>query len=315
MRILIVVLLAACFSPGLLAQQAVDPEAIRKEMEKLAAARERAQDRRRQEVLRQVTEAAATPVSAGRFYEQAVRATRFTGRRAQLQDFAEWRKQNDWLGSSEFRAAAQLHLAYLVLTLRRAASDEPEVFVRPSRDYLEDYRQIQSRQFSRQDRAPREQRELLNSAVDGSVISEWLQIAPLIADIEDWEIVPGNFRGILEKNIRKHLREQADPALLQTWDYQIAIETENASDERLEYEREQFDYVRLPQLHFAKARDMLALGETQGALRNILRLMANYPEHGDFDQWAAAVESALAEMEPETVEVEETTPAPPDEED
>jgi len=279
---------------------AADPGLIRQELEYLLKQRRELKERAREEMAAMFEKAAESRGAAMNLYEEAIKETLFAGRSGQLQDMVEWRRKNDaWLKSQEFDAALRLHLKYLALTIKRAGSDQPDQFVAPSTKYLEELLAADKRFFAAQDKAPKEQTDLLSAPLTNSPIVRQRQLAPFLTGVagKEWEMVPGNVEGILNNNIRRVLREAGNPMLLETWDYQVRYEQERSTADRLRLTTAEFENLRLPTLNALKAEDMIQLGQQQEALEIYLKLIRNYANHPSFEAW---VDKALGLLPPES---------------
>jgi hypothetical protein len=290
------------------AQNAPTPaeaDKIRNELEILLRQRNEVKERARAEIIDNFRKAAESSGGARSIFEEAIRDTQFAGRSGQLQDMVDWRKKNeDWLRSPEFAAALQLHLDYLALTLQRASGADEMELAKRSKAYLDRLLEAEKRHFSGQGRPPREQADLLNAPVTNGVIAKQRGLDPFLTGIPGnaWELSAGNAQGILEKNIRKTLRDKKDPALMDTWDFQIAFEQESANSSRLRHNQQTFQAQRLPSLQASRAKDLILLGQSGNALLVYLDLIRKNPQHPEFESW---VSSAL-ELLPQ-----EASPAPP----
>lgn len=269
---------------------------LKAEFEALFERRALQKQSERRSVMEQVQNAARTPAGASSAYADAYRTVQFAGKTGEAAQFAEWRKNNDsMLNSIPFRTAAQIHLTYLVLTLQRAGSDKPEDFVEPSFQYLKNLMEAK-RQLDRQADSSKQQNELLQQGVDRGIFARAWRLEPFMAGIKNWEMAPANIEGILNNNIRPVYREQKNPALLETWDWQIKLEEEEMRNIRSEHQREVFQNERRPRLLFSKAREHAALGQTMGAVTESMSILRANPSHPDFDKWAEQIRTWLAEL-------------------
>jgi len=238
--------------------------------------------------------AAAGGTQAVNLYEKAVEETRFAGRKDKVQAFTDWKKQNgDAFRGREMQEAALLHVRYLILSLERADADDAGDFAKPSLEYavtlagaLESRRKAQG--------VPKDALELLDKPLAQGVIAQWFGLAPWLPKGDSWEPVPGNLAGILDKNVRPVLRENRDPRLLETWDYQIALEAARVEDGRLEHAAARFERIDRPNILFSKANDTAALGLKNRAVQEIIVLAKAHPSHPDFSKWIERARELLA---------------------
>jgi hypothetical protein len=291
------------------AQTPNDPSRLLEQLEKLAEQREQRRQSGLTQVLRLIEQAAASPNAAGQAYIDAYRQTELVGESAPAAAFAEWRDKNSsWVNSREFRTAAQLHLQYLHLTLRRGMSDDPSAFLQASKNHLQNLAEAQRSLFSRQDRPNQAQRQLLQNNLRESIFAKNWNLAPFFRQIPDWEWNPGNFAGIAEKNLRSYHRANQDPEILQVWDWQIQLEQDLATAGRRSGQDDEFLTLRFPSLRMDRAADTAAIGRPTEAVQEGLRILADnrYQEHPDYEKWVDMTRGWIKAMKP--------IPAPSDEE-
>lgn len=281
------------------AQPTNDPDRLLERLEKLAEQREQRRQSGLTQVLRLIDQAAASPTSAGQAYIEAYRQTALTGESAPAAAFAAWRDKNSsWLNSREFRAAAQLHLQYLALTLRRGQSDDPAAFLQPSRNHLENLADAHRNLFSRQENPSQAQRQLLQGNVRESIFAQQWSLAPFFREIKDWEWSAGNFGGIAEKNLRAYHRANQNAEVLAVWDWQIRLEQDLATSSRRGGGDEEFSTQRLPTLRMQRAADAAAIGRPGDAVQEALRILSdpNLQEHTDYEKWVTMTREWIEAM-------------------
>lgn len=258
------------------------------------------------QVLDTVETAAKSPQAAGQAYISAYKNVKLAGKVTQAKDSQDWNEKNkDWLHSREFQRAAQLNLEYLALTLRRAASQKPLDFIEPSISYLKTLADAEKTLFNSQEKISPAQKELLSGSVKTSLFAEDWKLAPFLQDVPDWEWSPGNVEGILEKNIRKAYREKKDHRLLETWDFQLAMEQARFADVRKTHELENFRLVRVPTLQIRKATDRALLGETNQAAADAMKILAANQEHPSFETWVGTIRKWLDTKEEKSTSLTE----------
>lgn len=300
------------------AQSNRDLDLLLERLEKLAEQRSSNKDAQLRKVLPNVQRAASSGPNAVSAVTDGYRSIEFAGRPAS--DFVSWRDQNKaTLNSNEFRAAAQLHAEYLSITLQRAASEKPEDFVRPSLEYLDKLSNAWSSLFSRQENTPQLQNAMLRTSVRDGVLAKLWELAPFLPDLRNWEFVPGNAEGILDKNIRPFLREQKDSRLVETWDWQMKFEESQFKPRDRSHAVEMFQTRRIPDLKMRQAADRAALGDPVQAARQGVEVLTQFPAHPGFDDWVASVrgwleearKNPVAEDAPASRETPGTEPAAP----
>jgi hypothetical protein len=222
------------------------------------------------------------------------------GKVGQSGEFSEWQKKNsEWLSNPDFRAAVQLHLQYLALSMERAASDRPEDFLVPSRGHLEAVADLQ-RRFTTSN-PPNQARDVLQMGIKGSLFTQAWQLKPFLKIEGAWADSPGQVEEILQQNIRPILRKQRSADLPATWDWQIQYETDLLVRERRQHVRDQFDNVRRPALLFQQAQARAELGQTARAAADGIKILQAHPAHPEFDSWVEEVSEWLEKAPPKTL--------------
>lgn len=266
---------------------------ILKELEMLEARHKATLRASKTQALAKLQAAAQSGPAAVRLYTKAVEEIQFDGRVVKGQAFQDWQEKNaEILGSREMEIAAQLHIRYLILGLQRGETENGEDFVNPSLTYLRELEDFLLDQ-SKKPPLPQDTRKLLESPAGDGLISKMMFLGPWLPK-NNWEAVPGNFTGILDKNIRPHLLKTKSPFLAQTWDMQIKFEGSRAENGRIDNEIENFNTVKAPALRFAKADARYQIGQRNIAANEILSLIRNNPAHPDFEKWIARLREILS---------------------
>jgi hypothetical protein len=309
---LLLLLLIAGMAGSATAQTNRELDELLKKLEQLAETRAQSKDAALRKILPEVEKAASTGGYSVGAYADAYRSIELAGRTALAADFAAWRETNrDVLNSNDFRAAAQLHAEYLVLTLKRSNSEKPEEFIQPSLDYLKSLEDAWSKVFSRQDKPSPMQKQLLEGNVREGLMAKHWDLAAFLPDLRDWEFVPGNAEGILDKNIRPLLRKENDKRIVDTWDWQMKFEESKFSPRDRSHAVEMFKNRRLPALKMRQAEDRAATGDPLRAARDAVVVLTQHPEHPSFDQWVENVRKWLDAAR--KLPAETPTDAPPEE--
>jgi len=276
----------------------------------------------------EIGDAISSPGAAGNYVLDCMRKVRFEGHPGGNVEFSEWKKKNIGLYSDhDFEQAANLHLRYLALTLKRATLDSAEPVMQETWDYLgllkksqdvivghlRDPAQVKIQVYDEKKREVTGEmiaqiddiklanaantrayiEELLNGSVNGGLAAQALKLDKLLQGISEWEMVPGNFSGIMEQDIRSVLRKTKDPRLVATWDDEIAYLnalTKLKKDEQAESEFEKETY---PRLRWKQANDVELVGMPNRALTMRIGLAKQFPEHPDFEQWTSEISSDL----------------------
>lgn len=304
------VLTAGVFVSGSIAQDDValpDLNTVISELENFRETQARNRERAMNETLATFRESARNRQAASRAFADAVRMVNFDGKPNAAARFQDWRRdKSDLLNSRNLQAAAQLHLQYLALTLGRIGTGDTPQTVSESIAYVRELGNARA-EFGGDLGRPEEVRDLLNKPLHEGVFVRSVGLGQLIQNQgKDWELNPGNINGILEKNVRRVLREQKDPRLLETWDLQIEIEGRIAGDASGNVEGSAFAETGRPQLQWNKANDLVAIGQSGRGLSAMLSLIRAHPSHANINQW---VDRAVALAREQQTAVSTPTPA------
>lgn len=322
--------------------QPPDAAAILRELDQVESGNASTLQSRRTSALAQLAAATDSGSSAVDFQLRALEGTR---PKDKLKDLQLWRQQNDQLlGSAQYQNAALFQLRYLTLALQRtdqhdASAQIPEYLAyvnaltsEPSLNpvpvtRLQNDSNTENMAADRNMAATKKLKKmavpapanfrtdqyvvgLLRQPLKKSPVVIWLNIGDLLPDGEDFEAAPGNFRGILEKNVRAPMRAQSDARVPAVWDTQIGIETAAATATQNEQLAEDFNKVKLPALLFRKAQDTALVGMPNRALQQTMFLIRNYPNHPDLGDWVEYTRSLLAKPSPTPAgSAGKTTPA------
>jgi hypothetical protein len=268
------------------------------------------------------------PGSAGNFIIDCIREVRFEGKPDAIALFAVWKKENRALLSDhDFETAANLHLRYLAMTLRRAMVDSNEPMQEEVWQYLAKLdqsqellaevepnpRQVRFRLYDQNQQTVVNEmvgemedvrlanamnvrtyvRELINGDVTAGLAAQAMKLGGHIGTIAKWERDPGNFSGIMEQNIRTYLREKKDPRITATWDYEIKYLSSVAALPKNIKTVEKFWKEDYPRLIWRKSQDVKLVGMPNRALLMQMDLARQFADHADFDTWAKAIGTAL----------------------
>lgn len=297
---------ACCLSVSLHAQQNSNPlnaEELLREIDALEQKQKQVKNKVRDAAISKIRAALAKDSAAASLYEQAIEDVQFQGKKGKVSDYSSWKnEQHALLQSREAQAALFLHLKYLLLSIQRTTTEQPEVFVPETLAYLNELVArdelitinnpfVASQQkVDKEEQALRKQQQLLigdllNKPLSQSLFVQWLRIGEWLPEGKTWEDHPGNVAGILEKNVRPAFRTAKDPRLVQTWDYQIKVEADHITLGRSAHQIDMFNSVTRPTLLFRRAQDMAALDQQDRALGEMMALVRTYPEHPDIASW------------------------------
>lgn len=337
---------------GLLAQDGppVNIQQILRELDQIEATQKQSLLTTKQSTVARLKAASNNAQAAGNLYIEAIEAIQFEGKKNKGGSFANWKDAAaDVMRNREAQAVLMLHLKYIVLSIERKMSGKGEDFVQPSLAYaVELYnadtlfmkQSEKSDQFatdkerkvkqSAQEietmnivkRAGDLRKELLDKPITDSVFTKWLRMAAWYPKSDEWEMVPGNVSGILEKNVRPFMRLAKDPKVVETWEFEMKVLADRATGSRLEHQMTEFNTVVRPRLQLGRANDMVEMGQKNRAVSEIYSMIKNYPQHADFSKWVqrlrelaktmgpagAATEAAPAEAEGAATAPSDTSP-------
>lgn len=305
--------LALMTSP-LLAQQdgpAVNGDSILRDLDQIEQQQKQTVVSAKQAALNRLKSGAASGSAAASLYADAVEAVDFEGKPNKASALSDWKTANaELLRSKEMQALLMLNLRYLILSLERASSDDPKLFVAPSLAYAQELfnsdtmfhkeakadrpnseRDKQEKALMNQVNAAK--KELLDKSVADGVFSKWLRLNQWLPKADGWELSAGNLAGILEKNVRSQLREQKDPRLIDTWDMEMKLLADRATSGRLEFVAADFNTVTRPKLIFSRANDLIIIGQKNSGISDIYGLVKANPQHPDFSKWVSRLRELL----------------------
>lgn len=280
-------------------------EAILKEIEALELKQKQGKLATRNALFGQIQSAAINGAAASSFYAQAVEDVQFEGKKDKAEAFAAWKKSHsDLLRSKEMQTALLLHLKYLIMALQRKDLEKPETQLPAVMAYLNEL--IASDDLFADQKPPNDEtKALLNKPLNQSVFSQWLRLGEWLPDEKTWESQPGNVAGILEKNVRTIMREKKDPQLIQTWDTEMKVVANRITTGRSDHQADQFNTVTRPRLQFKQSQDMIAIGQPNRALTQMIMLVRTYPGHQDFPIWVGKIRELVT---PAPVETSQQSP-------
>jgi hypothetical protein len=285
---------------------------LREHFAKLLERRETDLKSARQGALQKVQDASRSGGGASSAFADVYRTAQLAGKVGQSAEFSEWQKKNaEWLSDTDFRAAVQLHLQYLALSMERAASDRPEDFLTPARQHLQAVAELQKRLAA--GNSPKQAQDILQTGIKNSPFTKAWQLQPFLEFKGSWADSSGQVEQILQQTIRPILREQRSADLPATWDWQIQYETDLLQREQRQHARDQFENVRRPALLFQQAQARAEFGQTARAAADGIKILQTHPAHPDFNSWVEQIgkwlEKVPVETEPEPAEETSTKEA------
>lgn len=279
-----------------------DLAALAREIETLEQKQKQGKLSEKGMLLAQIQAASASGPAAANFYTKAVEEVQFKGKKDKPEAFADWKKSHDdMLRSKEMQTALTLHLKYLLLSLQRKGLEKPEVQLPALMAYINELVNADDIFFAppsapdpKKKGPPKDEwKNLLDKPLSQSVFAQWLRLDEWLPEAKNWEFKPGDLAGILDKNVRSVMRDKKDSQLIPTWDMQMKVEADRITTERLAHKAEEFNTVTRPQLLFKRAQDMVALGQPNRGLVEVVVLVRTFPSHPDFPAWLDFIRGML----------------------
>jgi len=310
----------------------LDPAALTASMQSLAKTRDAQKKKFFQAVYEKLQHEMQQSGNAGNYFFRCLKDEKYSGLKNGNADYAKWKTDNrDLFSDRDIERAAGLHLRYLALTLKRAASDSVEPVLPELQAYLADLNnsrdlvgpvkrnpeQVKFRiydpkqggivdelvgniQALGQGGTPPVHDDphnyvdmLLNSSVGEGFVAKSLGVAGLIGNVSPWEQSAGNLSGILEQDLRPYLREKKNPRLLDTWDLEISFSQALASANPDGKVVEKFQREEYPRLLWRKAADLELLGMPNRALKQRIAVAQQFPQSPDFEAWMGEINKQI----------------------
>ena len=254
--------------------------------------------------------ASASNADAIAFYDRAILAVEPDKTHA---DLADWEK------SDAAQNAARLHLSYLLLTLQRAggattkqlepallahigaltAAGAADDVIQYKRERTQELKDAGFHSPNAKGKTPPGkiplfwEQDLIKKSVKNSVFVQWYGISKIFDDVKEWEFAPGNADGMYQTTLLPYYRQTKDPRLLVYWDNKIQQEAQDAAKSFATFKVDQFNSVRRPQLVWKRALDMIAIGQRNRGMTDMLTLVKTYPDHPDLRDWISQLEALL----------------------
>ena len=291
--------------------------------------------------LQQVMAAASSNEKAAAAWVDAVLAVQFAGVDHQGAAVRDWKQaEGEALRSKEGANAARLHLQWLAITIQHTAGAETKQLLN---SIIEFTRQVESdavmigrvadqidkarertaggrgapvnKTVADEARGKKMHDNIMKMPVTDGPVARRLEIPELSgdaggkagtgekSDAPGWEMVPGNLDGIYNSIILPELRATRDPRLLDYWDMTLKHEAEAIYPGMPDFEEHRVMQVRRPALLWARAQDMMILGQKNRAIAEMFNLIKTYAQHPEVAHWTAHLEGILvpsASKQPET---------------
>ena len=328
------VVLLACAVPAFAVlndDAPLDPSAVKANVEAMSKLRAAQKKKFFDAARARVAQALQQSGNAGNFVLSCKKDTEFGGMKNGNVEFGKWKTDNrDLFSNRDVERAAELHLNYLILTLKRATLDSAEPLQSDLWTYLNELskstdllagklREPQEVKFRVYDKEGGEVvtemvgdmqslaggggrqmddpgsyvTQLLNNSVTSGMVARSMGIEAHFDKMSDWETTPAAFGGILDASVRPYLLKKKDSRLIDTWDLQIKFEGALAKANPDSKVIEKFQKEDYPRLLWKKAKAIEAVGLPNRALKEKIAVAKQFPDHPDFDQWTTAI---LAEL-------------------
>lgn len=265
--------------------------------------------------------AAANNATAINFYELAYAATKFDGKAREHADFQEWKKNEaDKLKSDAMQNAVRLHLNYLTISLQRASGATMQQLEQSliahiaalnaagAGDTEARYRRDKAKEMkdagikaAKGDGARMQtfwDQEITKQTISGSIFVQWYGAQKLFSNMKEWETNPFSVDGIYTQTLLPYFRQNKDPRALAYWDEKIQHEAQVVSNTSLAFKIDQFNSIRRPALLWQKATDMIAIGQRNRGISEMVNLIKNFPDHPELASWITTVEGMVAAPAP-----------------
>jgi hypothetical protein len=279
--VLFLVFLARCAAAD---DAPIDGKYILQELKQLQAKQSEMSKAQVTSILQAFSAAASSNGAAIAFYEEAIKAVRFEGGKRGDPGFAQWKKRDaDRLKTMQ--TAVRLHLEYLVLSVQRATNVPLATLEQPLLNYTNEVSALHN-EISNQD--------LMKESVAGSVFVQWYGLDKLFENLKEWELVPENVDGIFDKTLLPLMRAKKDPRVIQYWDAKLIRRAQEASWGGLAIYAEQFNAIERPAILWSRAQDLLAIGQRNKAVTEMLSVIKDNPKHLSAGAWISELSTIVS---------------------
>ena len=293
-----------------------DPAAILADLDKLRATRAKAENERREAVMRELQQGAGDDAAAVALFSAATREMEFAGVDRERSKFQDWKgKESANLKNKYFRGALRLQFQYLAATLRVAWGQDRRELLPFLKAHLEAVTRFQAESDADLERIDRrlkmtlmhgqleELREekaglqaatrLLAEPVSRFFYVAWRQLDAAVAKAKDWPLSASDVDGLFRLGILPQLRDAKDPALATAWDQRIQLLQAAAARGGRAFDQTVFDRTRLPDLLWQKAEDLLAIGQRNNAVRLMHAVVMGRQDAPQSDKWISTLEGIV----------------------
>jgi len=220
----------------------------------------------------------------------------------------------EWAKSDAAQNAARLHLSYLLLTIQRAGGAttkqlEPALLAHiaglnaaGAGDSAIQLRRDEGAKGgytpSGRKRVPDHEpmfweQDLIKQDINSSIFVKWYGIQHMIEGGKEWEPTPGNADGIYQNTLLPYYRQKKDPLAIAYWETKIQQEAQRVTSSNVAYKIDQFNAVRRPQLLWTRAGEMVAIGQRNRGMNEMLTVIKTFPDHPDLADWVSQMEGMI----------------------
>ncbi|MGY8687622.1 MAG: hypothetical protein ACKVHP_07805 [Verrucomicrobiales bacterium] len=264
--------------------------------------------------LRAFSKQGASPTAANTFYMECLKKLRFTDEGKRAEAWRNYREQEDATLNSVFhRAAKQLELQYLILSIKAGGVKDRREMMAPLISFIDKLLSVDGRAYEHMDGG------------EGSIFTQAYKIEKTI-DPGNWESDPTNIQGIYDQAILPHMRQHKDPRLVTAWRSKIDQMTKFAEardkgreKEEREKEREErregrgdrndpryraeakeekdpyedFQDETLPEMKWSMCEDLIEYGFRDDGLPMMLATIREHADYKDIHSWLDGLEVEL----------------------
>lgn len=296
-----------------------DIEELAEDLENLRKAVVAQQSKKNGAALKAFTKHVSSPVAANAFYLECLKKLRFTDENKRSEAWRTYKEDNNAeLSAVYHRAAKQLELSYIILSIKAARAKDRRDVVPEILAHIDRLLNLDGRAF-----------EFIDTA-DQSIFSETYDIQETV-NPGHWEMDPTNISGIYEMAILEHMRAHRDPRLVSAWknridhmtryaekrkEGEIKTQREEEREERrgggrggrrgwggdprlrAEARAERDDYETfmtetLPELKWEMCTDLIEYGFRDEALPLMIRVIKEHRDSGNVLTWLGELDTEL----------------------
>ncbi len=247
--------------------------------------------------------------AAVELYYQSRRVLDFEGQGRESGKFREW--ENNFSENlkesgtdSYFQPLLQMHLHYLVLSLKRSRLKNPaeiDALMPELQKYARDAA-LFNRNLPPRGRgeANRVFDELWTRPIGASPFLRAQNATQFVSDHKDWEPVPSNFEGMYERALLPYYRRRQDPAALEYWDMRLALVDDRLNNATLAIDKQRMASIERPAIQWQRAKELVLIGQPNRGVLAMYQVARDFPQHPDFNNWVREIRNILQPPPPES---------------